>query len=705
MSSTIELPDLAVSQPTSPSPPPSTHHTFGEDKGAGREAPWVRPALIALLVVTAFAYLWDLSASGYANSFYAAAVQAGTKSWKAFFFGSIDSSNFITVDKPPASLWVMELSGRIFGFSSWSMLAPQALAGVASVGILYATVKRWFGTPAGLLAGAVLALTPVAALMFRYNNPDALLVLLLVASAYTLTRALEKAGTRWLVATGALLGFAFLTKMMQAFTVVPAFYFVYLLAAPTSLARRIKQLVVCTGALAVVRRLVGDDSRALAGRVAADDRWLARQQHLEPDLRLQRIRPAREQRCGRKWRRIQRSDRRLPAVQRPYGWPSIMAVARRAARARDGVGRALAGAAHRSYEGGGPAVGRVAGRDRRGIQLRTGSHPHLLHRCACASRCRAGGHRRGPVLQYRQHMQARVIGALGIVGTAAWSYELLSRSPSYVPWLRIVVLAAGVLSAVALVLAPLATRYDRHLTRAWVGLGLIACLAGPAAFVGTTVTTAYTGSVPSAGPAVTSDVTGGGPQGGAGGGAPSGANGTTRRGTSPSSGSAPSGAPTGSASSGASLGTRPSGSSGTRPTASSGTTTPATGVKSGTPGGGGGGLSTSSALVRTLEKDDGSYRWVAATFGSQGAANLELATTGDSVMAIGGFNNNGGNLTLAQFKAYVAAGDIHYFIASGGGGAGGGTSGSEAAISKWVAEHYTSSTIGGQTVYDLTANR
>ena len=91
------------------------------------------------------------------------------------------------------------------------------------------------------------------------------------------------------------------------------------------------------------RRLVGDDSRALAGRVAADDRWLARQQHLEPDLRLQRIRPAREQRCGRKWRRIQRSDRRLPAVQRPYGWPSIMAVARRAARARDGVGRALAG--------------------------------------------------------------------------------------------------------------------------------------------------------------------------------------------------------------------------------------------------------------------------------------------------------------------------------------------------------------------------
>src|SRR3984957_16620885 len=91
---------------------------------------WARPALIALLLCTAIAYIWDLSASGYANSFYAAAVQAGTKSWKAMFFGSIDSSNFITVDKPPAALWVMDLSARIFGFSSWSLLAPQALEGV-----------------------------------------------------------------------------------------------------------------------------------------------------------------------------------------------------------------------------------------------------------------------------------------------------------------------------------------------------------------------------------------------------------------------------------------------------------------------------------------------------------------------------------------------------------------------------------------------
>src|SRR5438552_19037590 len=96
------------------------------------------------------------------NDFYAAAVQAGTRSWKAFLFGSFDSSNFITVDKPPASLWVMGLSARIFGVNAWSVLAPQALEGVAAVGLLYATVRRRFSPAAGLVAGAVLALTPVA---------------------------------------------------------------------------------------------------------------------------------------------------------------------------------------------------------------------------------------------------------------------------------------------------------------------------------------------------------------------------------------------------------------------------------------------------------------------------------------------------------------------------------------------------------------
>ena len=109
---------------------------------------WVRPALVVLLLGTGVLYLWGLGASGWANSFYSAAVQAGSHSWKAFFFGSFDSSSFITVDKPPASLWVMDLSARVFGVSSWSILAPQALEGVATVFLLHRIVRRSTGSDA-----------------------------------------------------------------------------------------------------------------------------------------------------------------------------------------------------------------------------------------------------------------------------------------------------------------------------------------------------------------------------------------------------------------------------------------------------------------------------------------------------------------------------------------------------------------------------
>ena len=197
--------------------------------GRPGEPRWVRPALFGLLAATAVLYLWDLSASGWANAFYSAAVQAGTKSWKAFFFGSFDASSFITVDKPPASLWVMGISARLFGLNSWSILVPQALEGVAAVGMLYATVRRWFSPQAALLAGAALALTPVAALMFRFNNPDALL------AAHGGRGLRHGAGHRkrpHRVADPGCRAWAagFITKMLQAFLVVPAFALVYAVA-------------------------------------------------------------------------------------------------------------------------------------------------------------------------------------------------------------------------------------------------------------------------------------------------------------------------------------------------------------------------------------------------------------------------------------------------------------------------------------------
>ncbi|MFE9327996.1 ArnT family glycosyltransferase [Nocardia sp. NPDC052278] len=211
-----------------------------------------RVSLAVLLIATALLYLWNLGASGWANDFYAAAVQAGSQSWKAMVFGSSDAANAITVDKTPAALWVMDISARLFGFNSWSLLVPQALEGVAVVAVLYAAVRRVSGHWAGMLAGAVLALTPAATLMFRFDNPDALLVLLLTVAAYCALWAIEKdSGAWWLPLAGVAVGFGFLAKMMQAFLVLPAFALVYLLAAPAPLRTRIVRSLAAVLAMVV----------------------------------------------------------------------------------------------------------------------------------------------------------------------------------------------------------------------------------------------------------------------------------------------------------------------------------------------------------------------------------------------------------------------------------------------------------------------
>ncbi|MEE4420911.1 ArnT family glycosyltransferase [Streptomyces bugieae] len=219
--------------------------------GAASRERWARPALVALLLVTAVLYLWSLSASGYANQFYSAAVQAGSESWKAFFFGSSDAANSITVDKPPAALWPMALSVRLFGLSSWAILVPEALMGVATVGVLYAAVRRRFGAGAGLLAGGALAVTPVAALMFRFNNPDALLCLLMVCAVAAVLRALADGRTKWLVLAGLCFGAGFLTKTLQAWLILPALAVVYACCAPVGLRKRFGQLLLAGLAIVV----------------------------------------------------------------------------------------------------------------------------------------------------------------------------------------------------------------------------------------------------------------------------------------------------------------------------------------------------------------------------------------------------------------------------------------------------------------------
>ena len=319
-------------------------------QGSAPSAAWYRPAVIVLLLFTALLYLWDLSSSGNANSFYAAAVQAGSLSWKAWFFGALDKSSFITVDKPPGALWVMGLSARLFGYSSWSLLVPQALEGVAAVGLLAAAVRRVAGPAAGLIAGLALALTPAAVLIFRFDNPDALLVLLLVLAAYCVTRALEAGRTRWLVGAGAAVGFAFLTKSGQALLPVPALGLAYLVAAPVPLRRRVAQLAVALAAMVVA---AGWWIAAVLLWPAADRPYIGGSTDNNPlraGVRLQRPGPAvrrRGQRGRRRWPwrdgrrggrqyRLRRRDRAGPAVPGRVRAGNLLAAARGAAAARRG---------------------------------------------------------------------------------------------------------------------------------------------------------------------------------------------------------------------------------------------------------------------------------------------------------------------------------------------------------------------------------
>src|SRR6478609_6026218 len=218
-------------------------------RGSDTDPGWARPGLIGLLVATATLLFWGLTASGWSNAFYSAAVQAGSASWKAFFFGSSDAASSITVDKPPASLWIMALSVRVLGLSSFAVLLPQALMGVATVGVVHTTVKKQFGAAAGLIAGAVVALTPVAALMFTFNNPDALLTLLMALGAWATMKAIAQASPKWMMIVGVFIGLGFLTKTLQVLLVVPFFGLAYLVAAPTTLRRRIVHSLMAVGAM------------------------------------------------------------------------------------------------------------------------------------------------------------------------------------------------------------------------------------------------------------------------------------------------------------------------------------------------------------------------------------------------------------------------------------------------------------------------
>lgn len=687
---------------------------------------WHRPAYVLLLAGTAVLYLQNIAISGWGNSFYAAAVQAGTQSWTALFFGSLDSGNAITVDKPPASLWIMALSGRIFGFSSWSMLAPQALMAVASVALLYAAVKRVAGPGAGLLAGLVLALTPVAVMMFRFNNPDAFLVLLLVVAAYCTVRALEKASWKWLLLTGLVLGVAFLAKMLQAFLVVPGFAVAYLWAAPTTVGKRIRDvlvagvgIVVGAGWWLLAVALWPVDARPYIGGSTNNT-------PLELAFGYNGL--------GRIFGGQGNHGAGGPG-ERGGGFPGGAEAAGGfpGAPGGDMAGGMPAGTPGGGMFGGEAGLGRLFGTsfgtqiswllpaalillvaalwltrraprtDRmRGSVLVWGGwtvvtglvfsfmsgtiHPYYSVALApgIAALVALGGRE---AWRARDTWTGRATLAVTAAVTAVWAFVMLGWSPTFLPWLRWVVLVVGLVAAAAFLLPAGRRRWGV----AVAGAAVLAGIAAPTASAAVTAVTAHTGPVPSAGPAVE------GAEGGFGGTRGAGMRTGDRAGAA---GTSP-GMPGGTSGLPVQGGTAPGGGA-----APDGTVGPGSGQAGalGGPGGvGGPGQESVDADLVTLLENAGTYRWAAATTGSQGAASLELAS-GASVMAMGGFVGTDPYPTLQQFQQYVADGDVRYFITGGGTGGGpGGRGGATSEITTWVEQHYTATTVGGRTVYDLTA--
>jgi 4-amino-4-deoxy-L-arabinose transferase-like glycosyltransferase len=638
-------------------------------RGSATTARWERPSFLGLLLLTGILYLWNLASSGWANSFYSAAAQAGASNWEAFFYGSSDAANSITVDKPPASLWLMELSVRLFGLSSFSILLPEALMGIATVAVVYLTVRRSFSARTALLAGGVLALTPVAALMFRFNNPDALLVLLMSLSVYFTVGGIQSGKLRWVLWAGAMVGLGFLTKQLQAVVILPALAGIYMVAAPGNWWRRVWHLLLALGAV-----------------IVSAGWWVA-------------------------------IVEMVPASMRPYIGGSQTNSFLELTFGYNGFGR-LTGAETGSVTGGGggTATGGMWGSTGilRMFESATGGQISWLMPAALVlalvafivMRGRRTDLRRATLLifaawfvitgltfsfaegifhdyytvalapaiagtvaigtsvlwSYRAELWARIIAAVTVLGTTTWGFVLLGEASDWLPWLKWVVVALGMIGAVLLLLP----QRGRGMAGAAVSVALAASLLAPAAWTLDTVLTGHSGSIVTAGPTVADSMGGGF---GGGGGAPGAAGG---RGGFGGAQRAQGGAPTG--------------------------------TRGGFGGGGGGSLlnsgAVSAALSTLLKTDASSYKWVAAAVGSNSAAGYQLATQ-EAVMPIGGFNGSDPSPTLAQFKADVAKGYIHYFIGGTVGAANGGSNASSQ-IASWVAANYTAKTVGGVTLYDLT---
>ncbi|MER5548096.1 glycosyltransferase family 39 protein [Streptomyces sp. NPDC002589] len=697
----------------SPDPHPAT-------AAPGPAPRWSPPALIAIMLLAAVLYCWNLSGNSL-NSFYSAAIYSGTQNWKAWFFGSLDAGNFLTVDKPPFADMVMSLSCRIFGFGTWQMMLPEVAAGLGAIWILHSSVKRTFGHAAAAVAALVLALTPITVAINRDNNPDTILVLLMVGGAALALRATRKGTLLPLLGSAVCFGLAFNTKMLAGYIALPAVFAVHLLAAGPKLVRRIVNLLIAGVVLAV------------AGF------WWAVAVSL------------------------------VPASERPYIGGSTDGTAWNLIMGYNGLGRIFGGEGNGGGGGGGgfsgsaglgrmfndilggqiswlipfAAVALVAGLILCGRAPRTDltraalilwggwtvlhyvtfataegtMHPYYTTALAPGIAALCGG---GGVLLLRAfRADKRWVWVLpvGLAGTAIWAVVLLRRASGWHTWLWP---AVGVVMAAAIT-GLFVFRSGNHvrLFAASVAAAVVAAVAGPAAYAWSVPSGSgggMSGVNPTAGPSTGGGF--GGPGGGGGrGGFGSGRSGFPGGGTVPGGsangtpGGAAGGAPggempgggqqAGGFPGGAQNGELPGGQGALGGTAPGGTTSggegdrtggrTGAGMAGGGPGGMGGGMGgANSELIAYLKKHRDGATWLLAVSHSQSAAQIELSAR-MPVISMWGFTGTDQAMTVAKLEELVKKGELHY-VQIGGGGMGGGPGGGNSLsteVSNWVKKHGT----------------
>jgi 4-amino-4-deoxy-L-arabinose transferase-like glycosyltransferase len=698
-------------------PPPSPPATPPE-----RAPRWSLPALVAILVLAAVLYVWNLSGSSM-NTFYSGAVWAGTQSWKAWFFGSLDPGNFLTVDKPPFALMVMGLSCRVFGFGTWQMMAPMVVVALATIWILHSCVKRVWGHGAAAVAALVLALTPITVAINRDNNPDTLLVFLMVAGAALALRATRDDRLLPLLGSAACFGLAFNTKLLAGWIALPAVFALYLYAARAPWVKRIVNLLLAAVVLAV------------------SSFWWAVAVSL------------------------------VPASDRPYIGGSTDGSAWNLIMGYDGLGRVFGGEGNggggRGGGGGGFSgsaglgrmfndilggqiswllpfsaitligglvlCGRAPRTDLRRMALvlwggwtvlhyvifataQGTMHPYYTTALAPGIAALCGG---GGVMLWRAFREDRRWAwvlplAFGVTGI--WAIVLLRRASGWNTWLWPTV---GVLTAAGVVgMLVLRSGTRTRLLTASLAAAATAALAGPTAYAasepfGSGTGGGMGGTNPTAGPSTGNGFGGpGGNRGGFPGGTrqggqtngelPGGGTGqmTPGGGTGelPQGGGAPSGAlgqqggANGESPGGAPGGTTPGGGAGATTPGGSGSAAGGLrgGFSPGRMGGFGGGMDGASGeLIAYLKKHQDGAKWLLAVSNSQGAAQMELSAR-EPVISMWGFTGSDNAMTVAKLKELVKKGELHYIQVGGGGmgGPGGGNTLSTQ-VSTWVKQHGT----------------